>query len=162
MGAFIGKHYFAVVTQKSSQTSQSLSAIFLLAYITAKNIWPTSDYFGKPFVKIVILMLAAYSMWSVLDLFMDRISPRPMFARSFAVFAMHVNVSAIIYKIFYLIFPKNGFWALPNFLATVIVSLAAINIFCIVFERLLPKTYALFMGKGIKKVIKTKGNKIHV
>jgi hypothetical protein len=33
---------------------------------------------------------------------------------------------------------------------TAVLTIVLINIFCIVFERYLPKTYALLMGKGIK------------
>lgn len=150
LGAFLGKHYFEFFIKKTSKRSGIFAIIYLLIYIIAKNIFPTSAYFGKPLVKIAVFILAAYSLWSAVDLFMDKVSPRPLYKRSFAVFAMHINVSVAICKLIYLIFPKNGYFALPNFAFTLILTLVAINVFCVIVERYLPRTYALLMGKGIK------------
>lgn len=154
LGAMIGKHWFAAVTKKTSRTSQIVSVIFLLVYIFAKNVFPTYDYFALPFIKIVVFTMAVYSLWSMVDLFIDNISLRPMHARSFPVYAMHINVSAVIYKICYLLLPKNGYMAIPNFLITLILTITLINVFCIIFERYLPSAYALVMGKGLKKIEK--------
>lgn len=153
LGALIGKHYFETVTRKTSRICQTLSGIFLIIYIVAKNLFPVNEYLCVPFVKIVIFILASGAMWSISDLFIDKILPHPIYGRSFPIFVMHTNVSAIVYKVLYLIFPKNGYFGLPNFMITVILTLAIINVCCIIFERYLPRTYALFMGKGIKKQI---------
>ena len=151
LGALLGKHYFGFFTQKTGKISGIVSAAFLFVYILLKNLFPTNEYFALPAVRIIVFALAAYALWCVMDLFTAGLSPRPIYGRSFPIFAMHTNISAIIYKICYLILPKNGYMALPNFLATTILTILAINVFCIVFERFLPSAYALFMGKGIKK-----------
>jgi len=151
VGAILGKHFFDYFTQKSRKSSQIGAVIFLVTYITSKNFFPDNDYFGKPSIKILIFILASYSMWSMVDLFIDKISQRPIYARSFPIFAMHINVSAVLCKLIYLILPKNEYFAIPNLIMTAVLTIVLINIFCIVFERYLPKTYALLMGKGIKK-----------
>ena len=150
LGAFLGKHYFDFVTRKTSIKSGMLSIIFLTVYIVAKNLFPQSEYFAKPFVKIIIFMLASYSFWSVVDLFMDKIAHRPVYTRSFSVFVLHSNISSIICKVFYLIFPKNEYLAFPNFIVTIILTLIIINVICYIAERYVPRIYALLMGRGIK------------
>jgi surface polysaccharide O-acyltransferase-like enzyme len=151
LGALLGKHYFADVTKKTNRASQICSVSFLLVYVLLKNLFPTNEYYMLPFVKIIVFALAAYALWSALDLFFDKLKPRSIYARSFAIYAMHVNVAAIIYKLCYLILPKNGYMAIPNFVITLSLTIIVINVFCIVFERYLPSVYALLMGKGIKK-----------
>jgi surface polysaccharide O-acyltransferase-like enzyme len=152
VGAILGKHFFDFFTKKSSTSSQIGAVVFLVTYITSKNFFPDNDYFGKPSIKILIFILASYSMWSMIDLFIDKISQRPIYARSFPIFAMHINVSAVLCKLIYLILPKHEYFAIPNLIMTAVLTIVLINIFCIVFERYLPKTYALLMGKGIKKI----------
>lgn len=150
LGAVLGKHYFGWVTKKTSKKSGILSIAFLLTYILFKNIFPTDTYVGKPFVKIAVFILASYSCWSIADLFIDKIGDRPLYTRSFAVFVLHSNISSVICKLLYLIFPKNGYFAFPNFLLTVLLTLVAINIFCVFGERYMPRTFAILMGKGMK------------
>lgn len=150
LGAVLGKHYLGFVTKKASKKSGIFSIIFLFIYIVLKNIFPSSEYWGKPFVKIVVFVLASYAFWSVMDLFMDKIPYSPVYSRSFAVFVLHLNFSSLVCKLLYFIFPKNAYFAFPNFVLTLVLTLLAINVFCIVTERCIPRTYALLMGKGIK------------
>lgn len=150
IGAILGKHYFEFFIKKNSKKSSVFSIAFLCIYIIAKNIFPSNEYFAKPILKIAIFSLAAYALWSAVDLFMDKISSRPLYTRSFAIFAMHTNVSAVVCEIIFLVLPNNPHFAFPNFVLTLILTLLLINIFCIIGERLLPRTYALLMGKGIK------------
>lgn len=151
LGAFLGKHCFDFFTKKTSKKSSAISIAYLLVYIIAKNIFPSNEYFGKPIFKIAVFSLAAYALWSAVDLFMDKISSRPLYARSFAIFATHMNISAVVCKMIFLILPKNPHWAFTNFVLTIILTLLLINIFCTIGERLLPRTYALLMGKGVKQ-----------
>ena len=150
LGAILGKHCFNFVTKKTSKKSGICSIIFLFTYIVFKNMFPLNAYFGKPFVKIWIIALACYSFWSIVDLFMEKITVRPIYKRSFAVFVLHLNVSSVICKVLYFVFPRNSYFAFPNFVLTLILTLLAINVFCAIGERFLPRTYALLMGKGIK------------
>ena len=149
LGAFLGKHCFEFVIRKTSRKNGICSIAFLVIYITAKNIFPENVYFGKPLAKIVIFMLACYAFWSVVDLFADKISYRPLYTRSFAVFILHSNISSVICKLFYLILPKSEYLAFPNFVFTMVLTLVLINVFCVIAEHYLPRTYALLMGKGI-------------
>ena len=150
LGAVLGKHYFAAVVKKTGRISRIFSAMFLFVYILFKNLFPINEYYLAPFIKIVVFTLASYALWSLVDLFMDKISMRPIYTRSFLVYAMHINISAIIYKICYLLLPKNGYMAIPNFLLTFTLTLLIINVFCIVVERFFPSVYALLIGKRIK------------
>lgn len=150
LGAILGKHYFGWIIKKTSKRNGIFSTVFLVVYFAFKNIFPVNEYFGKPFVKIAVFILASYAFWHMLDLFMGNVSCRPLYTRSFAVFVLHVNVSAIICELLYLIFPKNAYFAFPNFVLTLILTLLAINVFCVVGERYLPRVFALLMGKGIQ------------
>lgn len=150
-GSFIGKYYFSHVIDKSSKIRQIVSLIYLMIYIVMKNIFPYEDYFFLPLIRIIVFTLASYALWCSVDLFVDKILYRPIYGRSFPVFAMHINVSAIIYKILYLVLPKMGCWAFFNFILTLILSIIIINGVCIIFERYFPIAYGLLMGKGLKK-----------
>ena len=151
LGAILGKHHFEFFVKRTSTVSRITSCAFLIIYILAKNIFRANDYIGKPSVKIIIFALASYAMWSMVDLFIDKIKHRPIYSRSFPIFAMHINISAVICKIIYLLLPKSIYFALPNLLLTVSLTLLLINVFCYLLSRYLPSVYALLMGKGINK-----------
>ncbi len=65
---------------------------------------------------------------------------------SFLVFAMHVNVGAIVTKLLYLALPKSYIFAIPNFIATTIITLLIIELFCVALKKLCPKVFELLSG----------------
>lgn len=153
IGAMIGKHFFALTTQKAGKGLRWGSVCFLVVYIVAKSIFPpaintwTDDLLLKP----VIFVLASFALWNAVDLFIDYIRPRAIYGRSFAIFAMHMNISAIITKLIALCLPRTPWMAIPNFIITVILTLIVINVVCVLLERFLPHVNAVLMGNRIRR-----------
>ena len=149
IGAYIGKHHFNSIAKNRSPIIQYSSIAFLVLYVTLKNIFCEGIYIEKP-IDVVIFPICAFALWNALDLFIEKITIKPMFSRSFAIYAMHTNVSAIIAKLFLIVFSSNEWLAIPNFIVTFVLTLLIINVFCIVCERYAPAIYSVLMGQRVK------------
>lgn len=147
IGAIIGKHYFYVFAQKSTKKMKLLSVLYLSVYVLVKNLFPFTKVAWSLFLEVIIFTLCAFSIWNILDIFVEKIKPHSIYSHSFAIYAMHINISAIVTKLLFIILPKNEYFAFPNFILTVIITLGLINLFCIILECYAPKIYAFIMGK---------------
>ena len=150
-GAIIGYHFFDYATQKSSKPMQITSIAFLLAYILCKNIVPQELYISNYLIEVIVYSMAAFSLWNIIDMFIERIKPRKIYSRSFSIYAMHLNVAIIILKILSLVFPHGEWFEIPKFIIMVVLTLTLINFTCTFLEKFFPRIYALFMGNRINK-----------
>lgn len=125
---------------------QAAALIFLSVIIVLNNVCRNCVYAINPFVTIVINILCAVSVWILFDAVIDKMKDRPLYSRSFYVYAMHINVSAIIAKLTMLALPKNEVCAAANFVITVILTLVSINAFCIVIEKYFPTVNFVLSG----------------
>lgn len=151
MGAIIGYHFFDSVSKKSSKPVQIASLIFLSAYILAKNIAPQEIRIDNYLIQTIVYTLAAVSLWNTVDMFIDRIKPRAIYRRSFAIYAMHLNVAIVIQKLLTLFTPQNEWLEIPKFVIMVVLTLLIINFACAFLEKFTPKIYATLMGNRIRK-----------
>lgn len=151
MGAIIGYHYFSYVSGKSSKPLQIISVILFLSYILAKNIVPRELHIINYLTETIVYTMAAFTLWNIADIFIDRIKLRAIYRRSFAIYAMHLNVAIIILKILTLCTPQNEWLEIPKFIIMIISTLVIINYVCVFLEKFFPKIYALFMGNRINK-----------
>lgn len=151
IGAIIGYHFFDFASKKSSKPLQIASILFLSAYILAKNIVPQELHIENYLMQTIVYSLAAFSLWNIVDIFIERIKPRAIYRRSFAVYAMHLNVAIVMLKIFSLFLPATPWLEIPKFIMSVILTLLFINCFCALCERFLPRLYSILMGNRIKK-----------
>ncbi len=155
IGAMIGYHFFDFVSKKSSKPMQIASWIFLLAYILSKNIVPQNLHRDHYFIQVVVYTLAAFSLWNVVDGFIEQMKPRAIYRRSFAVYAMHLPVAIVILKIFGFCLPQNEWLAIPKFIIMIVSTLVIINFVCAMLEKFAPKIYATLMGNRMKKTTNT-------
>ena len=151
IGAIIGYHFFDFISKKSSKPMQIASFVFLAAYILAKNIVPQEIHIDNYLSQAVVYTLAAFSLWNITDVFIERIKPRAIYRRSFAVYAMHLNIAIIILKIFSFCTPQNEWLEIPKFIIMIISTLIIINLVCAFLEKFTPKIYATLMGNRINK-----------
>ena len=126
------------------------SVIFLFSYILAKNIVPQNMHIDNYLIQTVVFSLAAFSLWNITDIFIERIKPRAIYRRSFAVYAMHLNIAIIILKIFSFCIPQNEWLEIPKFIVMIISTLVIINLVCAFLEKFAPKIYAILMGNRLK------------
>lgn len=151
IGAIIGYHYFDYISRKSSKATQITSIVLLSAYILAKNIVPQELHITNYLIETIVYTIAAFTLWNIVDIFIERIKPRAIYRRSFAIYAMHLNVAIIILKILSLCAPQNEWLEIPKFIIMVVFTLVIINYICAFLEKFFPKIYALFMGNRVKK-----------
>ena len=130
---------------------QIFSLVFLAVYILAKNIAPTEIHINNYLIQVVVYTLAAFSLWNVVDMFVEQIKPRAIYRRSFAIYAMHLPISIVILKILDLYDPQNQWLEIPKFIIMVALTLVIVNSACAVLEKFTPKIYAVLTGKQIKK-----------
>ena len=151
IGAIIGYHFFDFASQKSSKPLQIASVIFLAAYILAKNIAPQEIHIDNYLTQTIVYTLAAFSLWNIADIFIERIKPRAIYRRSFAIYAMHLNVAIVILKILAFCTPKNEWLEIPKFIIMVVSTLIIVNLICAFLEKFAPKVYATLMGNRVNK-----------
>ena len=151
MGAIIGYHFFDLACRKSSKPMQISSLIFLAAYILAKNIAPQEIHIDNYLTQTIAYSLAAFSLWNVTDIFIERIKPRAIYRRSFAIYAMHLPVAIVILKILSFCIPENEWFEIPKFIIMVILTPVIINLVCAFLEKFAPKIYAILMGNRSPK-----------
>ena len=151
IGAIIGFHFFDFSSKKSSKPLQVASVIFLSAYILAKNIIPQNLHIDNYLTQTVVYTLALFSLWNIVDIFIEKIKPRAFYRRSFAIYAMHIKVGIIILKILSIFTPQSEWTQIPKFIIMIISTLIIINITCIFLEKFAPKIYATLMGNRTNK-----------
>lgn len=152
IGAIIGYHFFDFASKKSSKPLKIASVVFLSAYILAKNIAPQKLHIDNYLMQTVVYTLAAFSLWNIVDIFIERIKPRAIYKRSFAIYAMHLNIAIIILKIFSFCLPQSPWLEIPKFIMMITLTLLIINCLCNFCEKFSPKIYGLFMGNRIKNI----------
>ena len=150
MGAMIGYHFFDYACLKSSKPMQLSCLIFLAVYVLAKNIAPREIHIDNYLTQTVVYTLAAYSLWNAADLFVERLKPRAIYRRSFAVYAMHLPVAIVILKILSFSLPKNEWLEIPKFIVMIISTLVLIQLVCVFLEKFAPKIYAVLMGNRMR------------
>ena len=151
IGATIGYHYFDFICKKSTKKTQIISGAFLLAYILVKTIVPQRLHVENYLAKAVVLSLCALALWNITDAFASKLKSRPLYRRSFAVYAMHLNLALIVLKVINIVLPQRQWLEIPKFAIMVCTTLIIINYLCALLEKFAPKIYGLFMGKGIKR-----------
>lgn len=150
-GAIIGYHFFDFASKKSSKQTQIFSFVFLVIYILAKNIASQEIHIDNYLMQTLVYTTAAFSLWNVVDVIIEKIKPRAIFKRSFAIYAMHLPLAIIILKIFSFCTPQNEWLEIPKFIIMIILTLTIINLVCAFLERFAPKLYGTLMGNRIKK-----------
>ena len=151
IGAVIGYHFFDFASKKSSKPIQLASFLFLTTYILAKNLVPQEVHVNNYLIQTIVYTLAACSLWNVADSFIERIKPRAIYRRSFAIYAMHLNIGIIILKLFSFFTRQNEWLEIPKFITMVVLTLMIIQFVCAFLERFVPNIYATLMGNTRKK-----------
>ena len=84
--------------------------------------------------------------WVLADALCTRVRARVFMEHSFWVYAMHVNVGAVITKLLTLLLPGHWAMAFVNFLLTTVLTLAVIELTCVLLSRFTPKVCRVLSG----------------
>lgn len=146
VGCFIGKHYFREFTKNSSVKTYIIASV-LFVIITIYKLFTAYNLLNFLNVAdIFIMIIYALSFWFMVDAFVYKITIKPYMKNSFFIYMTHVNISAIIIKLFYLAFPKGPLMSIVNFVMSALITIVAICILCNVLGKLMPKTYKILSG----------------
>ena len=147
IGATIGKYGLAQFLRPSSRKVRVISAMILLGY-GVHNVFFYDHVTGalRSALHFVQFLLCAWSFWNVCDWIPDNSIVHRFSDCSFAVYAMHGNVGACITKLLSMILPKSEYFAVVNFVLSVMLTLLFIKGFCLFMRKWMPKLYVLLMG----------------
>ena len=151
MGGIVGYHYFGFASRRSSKTERISSAVILFVYVLLKNIVPEKLQIDNYLAEIIVFTICSVALWNIVDGFIEKIKPRAIYRRSFAIYAMHLNVALIVLKILSFVLPASEWVKIPEFVLMVVLTLMIINFVCAFLERFFPRIYGIFMGNRIKK-----------
>lgn len=101
----------------------------------------------RAIVSIIILIALSICFWNMMDLFLPKVITIPNFTRhSFLIFALHINVSAVVTKLLFFVLPKSPYISLLNFVLTTIITLIGIEMVCYIIEKISHPIYSLLSG----------------
>lgn len=147
-GAMIGRYYFDWFVQPSTKRRRIVSAAVMLALIAARYYVMCTGMYVLPALKSFLRIADGLCLWALVDAVPQLWEKKvPDFMHnSFFVYALHINVSAVVTKLIYLVGPKHWFMAPINFLLTTVITLALIELGCIVLKRWMNPVYKLLSG----------------
>ena len=153
LGGIIGRYYFDFFTTKSSTRLRIFAGaaciLFIFVGFFTETGWlpaPILGVLSYPVVFNILMTLGALGLWFAVDPLMENRKPRHIYRTSFLVFAMHINVSAVVAKLLYMILPRYEGFAIVNFLLTTVVTLVIIDLFYRLLERFVPPVLKALSG----------------
>lgn len=145
VGCYIGKFKYIKFCQKCNKQQMIIGTVGIVFSWIGLQIL---DCFGmgindsmQSVVKILILLIYCFSLWNAVDFIIPKLKEHNFYSNSFFVYAMHVNVGAVVVKVTYLILPKNYLWAIPNFIISTFITLVIIEIFCVILKKYFKPIY---------------------
>ena len=153
IGGILGRYYFTTFTGKSSKMqvffgSVAVFSFILVGFFTETRWLPAGllQTISNPLVFNLLMTAGALGLWFAADPILRRMKPRHCHRTSFFVFAMHINVSAVVARLCYLLLPRAQGFAIVNFLLTTLATLVIIDLFCRLLERFLPRIHGVLSG----------------
>ncbi len=146
IGAVIGRHYFDRFTGRASVKKRVVSVFILILSAAYYYIYNINLIEINPHLNNLWSLACAYALWNTVDIFADRIKKHEFTKTSFLIFAMHLNIAAVITKSVLILLPANEYFAIPNFIITIAATLLIIHSFAAVLRKLSPKVYCLLSG----------------
>lgn len=139
VGCLIGIHYFPSLC---TTTAKGVCMSFCGLVISMISIW----YFSELEYRIPTLIVYSLSLYGVFGAISSKIEQRPFMKHSFWIYALHMNVSAIITKLLVLSLPHNKCFAIVNYITTIVFTLFTIEILIKACKRISPKVYSTLSG----------------
>lgn len=154
LGGIIGRYYFDFFTKKSSTRLSIYAAatciLFIIVGFFTETGWlpgAVMAILSYPVVFNILMTLGALGLWFAVDPIIEKRKPRHIYRTSFFVYAMHINVSAVVARLCYMVLPRWEGFAIVNFLLTTVVTLVLIDLIYRLLERFFPWLLILLSGK---------------
>lgn len=147
IGAYIGRHWFELFSKKVSKKLSLLGVVMIVIAIISEYMSKLGFYgdFADT-IDILNRIVYVWGFWWVIDLVVEKIKLRSFMDHTFMIYAIHVNVSAIIAKLIYYVLPKSSPMAFVNLILTTIISLVIIELITMFLNRFCKKPYQILTG----------------
>lgn len=146
IGAIIGKFYMDKFVSISKKNDIIISGIICVCGV-GLFLGTEYDLYELPIIiKIVVISVISLALWKLLDPLTEKVKNIDFMKNSFFVFALHINVSAVVTKLLYILLPKRGEFAIINFLLTVVITLCIINTISMVLKKYFKPIYSILSG----------------
>lgn len=148
VGGYIGRFHFGLFSKSPSKKYQLLSACVIALAVGYYMLVNYEIIAQERIGSVVLPIVLSVCFWNMLDLFLPTggIAVPEFMKHSFWIFALHMNVSAVITKLLFLVLPKNPYMSLVNFGMTTLATLLFIEIGCFLVKKTMPSAYALLSG----------------
>lgn len=144
VGAYVGMHFFSWFSGHSTAKTIFGAIIVLLCVFIRSCFDITTD---DMFFRTLCLTVYAIGFFFAFDSIILRYNSNPGFLNhSFWVYALHLNLSAVITKLLFFFFPKTCFYAWGNLFATIISTLIFIELLNRLMHRYAPNLYSILSG----------------
>lgn len=144
IGAYIGIHCFQSFSDKTIPQYSLIS--LALACICTTLIYEEKMVIGNWNIRPILLTICALAIWRIFDLFQNE-KYYKFETESFLIYAMHINVSAVVTKILYFVLPKHIGFSVLNYMATIVISVSIINFFAGIVSKTSPKMKMIIAGR---------------
>jgi len=103
--------------------------------------------YDNKIISVILLILLSICFWYAFDFLLPgKVSVHECEKHSFWVFALHINVGAVVTKLLYIVLPKNSGICFLNFALTTVLTLGFIEIACYIVKKISPRGYAILSG----------------
>lgn len=150
-GAYLGLHYFQQIS--CMKFEKSFERIVLIFMLLVANIWLylfydtgyEMSFVSGEWMSVLIKIVYSISLFCIFIQYPTRIPYNSFMRNSFWVYALHINISAIITKIIWIILPQTVM-AIPNFCLTIIITLIVIEFLSRITQKISPILYGMLSG----------------
>lgn len=143
VGAYIGIHFFKEFATRLVGKWRVFS--MLVVFICLLFIDGDMTAYKNIDIQPILLCVFALAAWGGFDLLKNETYYK-FEVESFLIYAMHLNVGAIVTKILYLFLPKNTVFSVVNYLGTIVITILLIVNFSNIIGKVSPKLKKLVSG----------------
>ena len=148
VGCVLGRHFMKPFSNKCGKNIAfgSLGAFVLCTVF--RFIWGIGGEEFPVVVSTVFFIVYALSFWFAFDAIpVNRIMLKPFMDNNLFLYAMHLNLSAVMVKLIYMLLPKHVICSIPNFILTSVLTVFFILLFAAVLQKYCNGVYVLLSGK---------------
>lgn len=148
IGAYIGYHHFPVFSKNLVTKHGAIFCIVIcssLAFIYTKIDRNAFNYVEKT-LYLLSLIIFCFAMWNAFDLFKNE-SYFAFQKESFPIYVLHIDVAAVITKLLYFILPKSDYFAIVNYVCTILITVVGITAFALLLDKKFHRIKKVLFGR---------------
>lgn len=147
LGAYIGRHWIEAAAKKASKRVSLLGFGLIVAAVASECVLAAGSYGAyEELMRVVNRTVYVLGVWWFADLFVEHIRVHPFMNHSFMIFALHVDVGAVVAKLVYMALPKSAAFAFVCYAITVVLTLLIIEGVSVLLKKYCGRLYGILTG----------------